>query len=302
MVEGQHSLSLRKFVIGLAVFLGALIVTSALLSPPVAWLVELIAPDRWPFKRIFNRVLMVSAVVFLIPLLRYYGAISWRMIGIYFQTRWWRWVLLGWLVGVFHVFCLGSLHLGFGAREWNWELTAEKAFGYLLAGVLVGVIEECIFRGGLCLSLRRMRKPLLVGVVLIGSAFFALAHFPSARALSGEIHWLSGWQMWQDLLLQFLDPKEVVQRLIGLWLVGICLCVAALRTGTLWFAIGLHAGWVFGIKSVNRMSDATEQAGSVWWGGHPLDGITAWLSLFLLLRLLWKFLPESKESNVEANP
>ncbi len=274
----------RIFLLGIPVFLLAVILISAVLSPVAFEWVDSLAPDRWPFKRVFNRVLMIAAVVCLIPWLKLLRAFSLQSLGLQREQGWWKGLLYGWLIGVVHVALLGGLHVVVGAREWNWELTPERFGGYILSGLAVGLIEEFIFRGGLCLSLRQLSERHLVGVVLIGSVFFALVHFPHAEHLPGSVTGMSGWQMWSDLGRQFLDPAEVVQRWIGLWLVGLCLAVAALRTGSLWLPIGLHAGWVCGIKSNNRISDATAEASGLLWGGHPLDGIAAWV---FLLGLLW---------------
>jgi hypothetical protein len=291
----------KVFLIGIPVFLVAVIVMSAVLSPPAYMVVESLAPDRWPFKRIFNRVLMVSAIVCLIPWLKLLGAWSVQALGFQRDRGWWKGLLYGWLIGVVHVGSLGAVHLLFGARVWNWELSIERFGGYILSGLAVGIIEEFIFRGGLCLSLRELPKRTLIAVVLVGSMFFALVHFPHARPLEGAGHMMSGWQMWGDLGAQFLDPADFIQRWVGLWLVGICLCVAALRTGSLWLPIGLHAGWVCGIKSVNRMSDATAEAESILWGGHPLDGMVAWIFLLGLLLVLMFFWNRSgKESGKGA--
>lgn len=278
----------KVFIWGIPLFFGAVILLSGLLSPLIFSVVDSIAPDRWPFKRVFNRVLMVAAVLCLIPWLKFLGAFSLDALGLRLTRGWWKGLLYGWLIGLVHVGVLGVVHLWFGAREWNWELTFGKFAGYILSGIAVGLIEEFIFRGALCLSLKQLPRRLLIGVVLVGSAFFALVHFPHAQHLPGSVHSMSGLEMWTDLGRQFLDPGEVIQRWFGLWLVGVCLCIAALRTGSLWLSIGIHAGWVCGIKSNNRISDATPQAESIFWGGHPLDGMTAWIFLLLLLIWLWK--------------
>ncbi|MBX2826249.1 MAG: CPBP family intramembrane metalloprotease [Gammaproteobacteria bacterium] len=278
----------RIFLIGVPVFLLLVIVISAVLSPPIFQVVDSVAPDRWPFKRVFNRVLMVAAVLCLIPWLKLLQAFSWNALGLRLSRGWWKGLLYGCSIGVLQVAMLGGVHLVFGAREWNWELEVGKFVGYIASGIAVGLIEEFIFRGGLCLSLRELSQRALVAVVLVGSTFFALVHFPHAEHLPGSITAMSGWEMWGDLGRQFLNPADVIQRWFGLWLAGICLCIAALRTGSLWLPIGIHAGWVCGIKSNNRISDATSESSGILWGGHPLDGMVAWVFLGALLIWLLK--------------
>ncbi|MEM1156669.1 MAG: CPBP family intramembrane glutamic endopeptidase [Verrucomicrobiota bacterium] len=275
----------KIFLFGVPIFLTVVMVVSAVLSPPVFYLVEGLAPDRWPFKRVFNRVLMVAAVLCLVPWLKLLNAYSWDVLGLRLSRGWWRGLYYGWMIGVLQVVILGGVHLLFGARVWNWELEPGSFMGYVASGIAVGLIEEFIFRGGLCLSLRELPQRALIIVIVLGSTFFALVHFPHAEHLPGSVTAMSGWVMWGDLGRQFLDPADVIQRWCGLWLAGICLCVAAIRTGSLWLPIGIHAGWVCGIKSNNQMSDATAEATGILWGGHPLDGVVAWV--FLLILLVW---------------
>lgn len=306
----------RIFLVGVPLFLAAVIVISGLLSPPVFSWVDSLAPDRWPFKRVFNRVLMIAAVFCLVPWVMLIKGLSFK--DLYIKAKWvlikiadffkreglgqrinngvrlflsgpgLKMFFYGWVIGLAHVALLGGVHLLFGARDWNWELTLGRFIGYIASGLAVGVIEELIFRGGLCLTLRKCSRGILITVVLVGSTFFALVHFPHAEHLPGSITAMSGWEMWTDLGRQFLNPADVIERWFGLWLAGICLCVAALRSGKLWLPIGIHAGWVCGIKSNNRISDATAESASVLWGGHPLDGMVAWIFIIGLLIWLWR--------------
>lgn len=279
----------RCFLIGLPCFLAVLVVVSAVSAPWVFEVVEMVAPDRWPFKRVFNRVLMITAVLALVPWLIWMRAGSWRAVGLDSFRGCWRGLLLGWGAGMAHVGLLTVVHLIGGARVWHLELDAGRFVGYVASGMAVGLIEEFIFRGGLFLSLRQLAAGRLIVVAVLGSIFFAFAHFPQARELGGGVDVWSGWRIWGDMAAQFLDFHEILRRWFGLLLVGLVLCVAAWRSGSLWLAIGIHAGWVCGIKSVNRLSDATAAAQSFWWGGHPLDGVVAWGFLVALGWILWTY-------------
>ena len=81
----------------IVVYALAVVVLGALLAPWLFWLVQWLAATfswaewmaRHPFKRIFNRSLMIVALVGLWPLLRYVGIRSWSTFG-YARTACWR--------------------------------------------------------------------------------------------------------------------------------------------------------------------------------------------------------------------
>ena len=54
-----------------------------------------------------------------------------------------------------------------------------------------------------------------------------------------------------------------------------------LRTRSLWLAIGLHAGWVFGLKSFSRFTRRADRDTLPWIGENLLDGIAPLLVLAL---------------------
>jgi membrane protease YdiL (CAAX protease family) len=122
----------------------------------------------------------------------------------------------------------------------QWPLRVGLA---LTAGLVVGVIEETIFRGFLLGGLLQDWSRFVA--VLVSSTLFSATHF-----LRGNVRVASGLDLDVGLrgLLAHLRPltqPTVLFPFIGLFLVGIVLAYAYLWTNSLPFAIGLHAGWVF---------------------------------------------------------
>lgn len=85
----------------------------------------------------------------------------------------------------------------------------------LLAFALPAAAEEALFRGYGFLALREGAGP--VAAVLVTSLLFALAH--------GS------------------NPEVGGLALVNIFLAGVLLAVAVLRTGSLWFATAVHLGW-----------------------------------------------------------
>jgi hypothetical protein len=73
--------------------------------------------------------------------------------------------------------------------------------------------------------------------------------------------------------------------MIGLLLIGIVLSYAFLRTGTLYLAVGLHAGWIISIKTVRVFGDyQRENLGWLFGSTDPkiVSGVVTWVGIILV--------------------
>jgi membrane protease YdiL (CAAX protease family) len=154
----------------------------------------------------------------------------------------------------------------------------------LAAGLLVGVIEETIFRGFLLGGFLQDRSRL--AAVLLSSSLYSAAHF-----LRGKVPVTSGSDLGVGLRALFAHVRPFTQPmilfpLIGLLLVGVVFAYAYLWTNSLPFAIGLHAGWVFLAKIDGFLLQG--QTGVEWLYGKQgvLAGALGWIFLLMMLPLL----------------
>jgi membrane protease YdiL (CAAX protease family) len=279
-VSGERGI--KDYLIGLGLFLALVFIFSAVASPLVFWAIDSFFPDQFPFKRVFNRVLMLSALVALWPLMRFWRVNRWERVGIE------RWGAFGrafgiWFgMGVLSLTILTVLRVSLGVNEWDIDLTLWDAVGYLLAGLAVGFLEELLFRGGLCRSFNHLGRGGRAVVVTVGSLFFATAHFLKARPLQEDVGIMTGWQTWMDMFTRFNQGTLILEQWLSLFLIGILLCVLVLRQGYLWGAIGLHAGWVFSMKVSKDLTRLLEED-SIWFGGNLLEGLGTSLMLVFIL-------------------
>ncbi len=89
---------------------------------------------------------------------------------------------------------------------------------------------------------------------------------------------------------QFTTPSIAIPTLIGLFLLGIVLGEAYILTGSVYFSIGLHCGFVLGAKMWPKI--ILNRAAIPWWiaggGAIPLIAApTAWviaIAIFAALR------------------
>jgi membrane protease YdiL (CAAX protease family) len=230
------------------------------------------ACGRSKFVRFFDRTLMFSALL-LLPLLfrRIHGLRAGKGDD---RAGGLRRVPLKSAMGQIVVGCIIS-----GGILWGLALmldvigaygpkAAVPGFGKLLSKSLVpavaaALIEEWLFRGVLLgLWLRYARPALAVAGI---SLLFAFLHFltpPAGAVIADPGNAFSGFLLLEKILLHFTDPLFFVTDFSTLLLVGLILAWARVRTGALWFSIGLHAGWIFAFKNFNLVYQKIP--------GHPL--------------------------------
>ncbi|WP_341734980.1 CPBP family glutamic-type intramembrane protease [Microcoleus sp. EPA2] len=135
----------------------------------------------------------------------------------------------------------------------------------LLLALWISATEELIFRG--CLPNLLQQDYSIIIAAAIASFIFAIAHL-----------------IWA--------PKETIPQLPGLWLMGMVLTLArAVDNGSLGMAIGLHAGWIWGITMVDTAQlIKPSQRVPEWITGiaeKPLAGVTGILLLIGTAALLF---------------
>jgi membrane protease YdiL (CAAX protease family) len=187
---------------------------------------------------------------------------------------------------IFVMVLLGSRRTEIG-YESGGELIYElvKIF---ITGIVVAVIEEIFFRGFILQSL--LRDLGRGTAVFWTSFFFAIVHFfkaPDMPETSG-FNALIGFQSLFYFFQPLLSPTEVIPGFIGLFLVGTVLAYARLWTGSLYIAIGLHAGWVFVIKAEGLFLDRLNVVAPWFFGdGWVVTGIFGWIMALVILAILY---------------
>jgi membrane protease YdiL (CAAX protease family) len=269
-------------------------------------LVESVAGScgRAQIGRFFDRALLLSALLLLPLLLRRVKRLrilsgnpesdgrmqlSWRAAVVQ--------VITGFLIAGGLLWALGAVLDVTGAF-----IPKDKALeaGKLLSKVVIPavaapLVEEWLFRGLLLGLWLRFSRP---AVACIGTSLvFAFVHFlepPDGTVIADPTQLLAGFELLGKILLHFANPLFFVTDLATLFVVGLILAWARLRTGALWFSIGLHAGWVAAFKLFNLLyQEVAEHPLRPWGVGDSLRagllplltlGITAIVCHFALRR------------------
>lgn len=240
-----------------------------------------------PFYRYFSRVTQVSAIVLLVPLLLWLKIRSVKEFGLEKNSRPARDVAFGVLVAFVPVVLLGAGYFGFDIYKLNSGLEFGKLLRIAGTAIVVACVEEFLFRGvALGLAARAIgRWPAAIGVSFV----FAAVHFlKPAKQSDAEIHWWSGFAQIPRIAEATPAPVLLAFGLLSLFVAGMILAMAALRTRSLWLPIGIHAGWIFGQQGIQwlgklRLKPADELL--PWVGPNVVSGAvpTGLVPLFVLL-------------------
>jgi uncharacterized protein len=238
-----------------------------------------------PFHRFVNRAMLALGLIGLFPLLRSLGMNSAKALGLHEPRRWvWNGVT-GYALGFASLACVAALTLAVGVRKLEARPPHEFASVILsaaLSAVVVAILEEVLFRGALFGAMRKDRS--LPVAVLLSSGIYAIVHFFERPPSPAVVEWTSGLTTLLGMLAGFSDLGRLVPGFLTLLLAGAILAIAYQYSGTLYFSIGLHAGWIFWLKIYRATTAGNGRVVGSFWGTHKM--IDGWLAVFIMGLLL----------------
>jgi membrane protease YdiL (CAAX protease family) len=264
-------------------------IAAAVVIAPLAAVAVLAAGWRFPFPRIFDRTVMATLAIAMLFAARDLDLIALLKRGFVHPagTSVGR-ALRGFGVALCAIAILFALGFAFGGVD-NRDAIALIP-KYFLSAIVIAFIEEAFFRAFL---LGGMAGDFGDRVALLASAaIYALAHLVRSPAR----FYLTGYEPTAGLITlahsidQFTEPSVAIPTLIGLFLLGLVLGEAYILTGSVYFSIGLHSGFVMGAKLWPKI--ILNRAAIPWWieggGAIPMiGGAAAWviaIAVFALLR------------------
>jgi len=283
----------RSFTALFAIVLAAGIVAAAFVAPLAAAGLSA-AGWRFPFPRIFDRTVMATVLIAML-----WAARDLNLAGL--LSRGFRHraapsigrMIRGFAVAICVLAILFALAIaagggqsGIGDRAAAVALMAK----YFLSAIAIAIIEEGFFRA---FVLGGMKGDFGERVALIlSAAIYAVAHLVRSPAR----FYVTGYEPAAGLITlahsvdQFANPATAIPTLTGLFILGIVLGEAFILTGSVYFSIGLHCGFVLGAKMWPKI--VLGRAAIPWWiaGGGPIPligGVAAWaiaVAVLLMLR------------------
>ena len=195
-----------------------------------------------------------------------------------------RKILLGFGAGLLIIFvvevCLLCLGVHASALVPGWQTIMNTAIKALLAGMVVGFIEETIFRGALLGGLLQQTNTLVA--VTLSSLVYAAVHFIKYRALGPEteLHWYTGLEMLPKALFRFSDPV-IIDTFATLFVFGVLLALIRIRNNHIAWCIGIHAGVVAAISLVRNFTNPVPGSGYSFLV-NDYNNLLGWLTFFWL--------------------
>ena len=281
------------FRLALTLLIAAL--AAALIAPWVAPLIAW-AGLHFPFPRIFDRVVMVTLAAALVWKNRQLALVSRLRAGFSQPLSSLAAAGAGLIIGAAAIGVLWALARLAAPQNTNAHPASLPIIlaANLIPALVIAVIEEGFFRAFLLDGMAHdfgQRSGLIAS-----SAIYAAAHLvrSPARFLVAGVHPTIGLYTLAASLAQLRHLKTAAPGLLGLFLLGLLLGTAFLKTGRVYFSIGLHASVIIGAKTWRKFAPGAQSAPR-WLSGYgppPLiSGAAAWLITVALLVAISRLKP-----------
>jgi membrane protease YdiL (CAAX protease family) len=280
----------------LLIFLLLVLALTCVISPWMAagadWLASNwpnVQSERYPFSRVFNRAFMFSGIILFFACRRFLRLGKISELGLAKQPKSGSDVIIGWCLAVGSMIALASVMSVAGVFTPYFRLSLSESVSRcgeaLFAGLFVGLLEEIFFRGILFKGL--LEHGTAIRAFVLANLFYSAIHFvkPGERYFLHGLDPLAGFRHLVSTFAPFLDPVSLLPGFTGLFLIGVILSYTYMRTASLYFAIGLHAGWIFGLKTIRVFGDYSRQdLGWTFGSADPkiVSGVAAWVGLFIV--------------------
>ena len=296
-MKTSHSLTaLPNYPQRLILFLLAVLALTCVISPWLAAGADWVAAgwpslisEPIPFSRIFNRAFMISGIVLFICCRRLFAGAQWEQLLVIKFRLGCRDLFTGLGLAIGSMVVLAAAMTAGDVFSPFFRVSLAEAFSTIAsavsAGIFAGALEEVFFRGLLFKGVYDAGRPLRA--YLLVNLFYSSLHFvrPGQPYSLTDFEPLAGFRHLFKTFAPFVDPLPIMPGILGLFLIGVVLSYALLRTNKLYLSIGLHAGWIIGLKSLRVFGDFRRQDLG-WLFGSTDPKIVSGVATFIGLALV----------------
>ncbi len=266
----------------------ALLIAS-LLAYPAYQLIHPWQPE-WRLDKIASRLfdlVLLGFIILVLQRLRLKGREAWG-----WQTQAGlgaRQYLVGAALGILTMSCVSVSMVLLGARSLDSSLDAAMLLTALQAGLgsglVVGLVEETLFRGLILGAATRDSRSAWPGLIAVSILFASLHFLANVKIAHEDVTPWSGWLLLTSTFADFMHPERLIDAFLALFGVGLLTGLARITTGNVLFAAGLHGGWVLVMRTTIGITQLPKDAANAWLLSNH-DGYTGWLVTFFILLFL----------------
>lgn len=273
-----------------AAFIVAVTGAGAAAWPLYTWL----ALETWiEFAKFAKWFAILAVAAATVAVLKRRGRLHWADVGFTPASRPVAYLLgTGFAAGFAMLASLGVVFLLIGVRTADADVSAaaiasKLIFSIIPAALAISLIEETYFRGVQFGALVRERR--IAAAVTLPAAVYTVVHFLNPQTPAGDVEpgWFHGVTLMLSAPAEICRTSDCTGAIVTLFAAGVLLSLVRLLGGHLLTCIGIHAGWIAGIKLTKQMSDFDPGADLAFLaGGHDrFIGVLA--ALWLAAPCIW---------------
>lgn len=249
---------MRDFLFVVAAFIVAVIGAGAGAWPLYTWL----GLETWvEFAKFAKWFAILAVAAATVAVLKHRGRLHWADTGFTPASKPAPYLLgAGFAAGFVMLASLGAAFLLLGVRIADdgvspAAIASNLIFNVIPAALAIALIEEIYFRGVQFGALARERR--IAAAAILPAAFYAAVHFlnPQAPAGGAEPGWFHGVTLILSAPAEICRTSGCAGAAAALFTAGVLLSLVRLLGGHLLTCIGIHAGWITGIKLTKQLSD-----------------------------------------------
>jgi len=199
--------------------------------------------QRMPFHRYVSRTIQIVALILLWPTIASLKIKYLSDLSLYPNHHAVRDFLKGVIAALLPLWLVEALLISFGWYHFENYCSWQIGLKILVTALTVAFLEEFLFRGvllGLCRRfLTNGIAVVVVACIFAGVHFLNLSHFQEPT-----IYWWGGFSLISHHDALCSNWPLAIGAFGTLFLLGLVLGWATVRTKSLWLAIGLHAVWI----------------------------------------------------------
>jgi membrane protease YdiL (CAAX protease family) len=237
------------------------------------------------FSRFFARAILLAAVLLAFPAIQWIGIRRFHDLKIgWAWSRSWQ-LPAGFLIAGVVIALWGWFAVKVGLAELKLRPPWNLVPNLLLTSISVAMIEEWLFRG-VIFGLVRQTTPTWLAAVFV-SAIFSIIHPLRPGSTGAEsITWHSGFDLLFQSIQHLSEPLDLIGGFVTIFVLGLVLAHATVKTGALWLPIGVHSGVVFAKMSFNKLTRHLADF-PPWFGPDLTTGFGTIAILLLLWLVVW---------------